>query len=249
MSNEILEHIKENLNECGKLTCKDAFKVSAKTKTPIEDIGRVAHENDIRIVACELGQFGKLDKTETSQLAKERLEKIVDEKRRVTCKDARNLASGIGISKIRGTLHKEKIEVINCELGCFSEKKRPRIRIRTKTWIENHEGQLLFGKGKTEILEAIAEKKSITAASEIVGMNYKKAWSHVQVLQKHLDDILVYTQKGAGDQGGSFLTEVGFEYIKKYKQLQSDIENYANDRFRELFLKPKNKNQGEKDVH
>lgn len=243
MSNEILKLMKENIDEYGKLSCKDAFKISAKTKTPIKKIGKIAHQNEIRISSCELGQFGKLDKSQTSDEAKKRLEGLIDDKRRVACKSAREAASGIGLDKIRGTLAKEKIEVINCELGCFSEKKRPRMYVKTKTWIENHEGQLLFGKGKTEILEAISEEKSIAAAAEEIGMNYKKAWSHVQILQKHLDDVLIYTQKGGGEQGGSFLTDAAYEYMAKYRQLQNDIENYANERFRELFLKPRNKKE------
>jgi molybdate transport repressor ModE-like protein len=111
------------------------------------------------------------------------------------------------------------------------------MKIKTKTWIENSEGQLLFGKGKTEILEAIKQEKSISAAAGKVGMNYKKAWSHVQILQKYLDKTLVCTHKGGGEQGGSFLKTDAEEYIEKYKLLQNDIEEFANKRFRELFLK------------
>ncbi|MFV0480782.1 MAG: winged helix-turn-helix domain-containing protein [Campylobacteraceae bacterium] len=247
MSNKIVELMRENVDENGKLSCKDAFKISAKTKTSIIEIGKIAHKNEIRITDCDLGQFGKLDKSESSEEAKKRLEAKKDEKGRVTCKDARACAAGIGLSKIRGTLKMEKIEVVKCELGCFDEKKRPRMRVKTKTWIENYEGQLLFGKGKTEILEAISREKSIAAAAEEVGMNYKKAWSHVQILQKYLDDVLVYTQKGGGEQGGSFLTDAAYEYIAKYKQLQDDIENYANERFRELFLKPRGKKEKDKE--
>lgn len=239
MSKEILQSIQEHQDENGKLSCKDAFKISAKLKVPIEEVGRLSHENEIRIVDCELGQFGKLDKSESSEELRDRLFDVVDDKNRVPCKIARSLSAGVGLKKMRGTLKKEGIDVINCELGCFTEKKRPRIHIRTKTWIENHEGQLLFGKGKTEILEAIEREKSISAAAKKVGMNYKKAWSHVQILQNHLDDKLVYTQKGAGEQGGSFLTDKGAEYIQKYRELQSEIEEFANKRFRELFLKPK----------
>jgi molybdate transport repressor ModE-like protein len=124
-----------------------------------------------------------------------------------------------------------------CDLGFFSDKKGTRLYIKTKTWMENQNQDLLFGKGKTEILEYIHEYGSIAKAAEKLDMSYKKAWSHIQILQKNLDDVLVETQKGAGEQGGTTLTPMAHEYISKYKQLQSEIEAFANERFRELFLK------------
>ena len=68
-------------------------------------------------------------------------------------------------------------------------------------------------------------------------MNYKKAWSHIKLLQKNLDDVLVESYKGGGKQGGSRLTPKANDYIKKYKQLQKEVEEFANERFKELFLK------------
>jgi len=238
------EFIKEYLNEQGKLDCKDAYKISAKSKTPIGDIGATAKEMGVRISACELGQFGKLRGTgEYSDEAKDRLVPFLDDKNRVTCKEARGQAGGLGLKKIRGTLQKKKIDVIYCELGCFTEKKRSRLYLKTKSWIENQDGELLFGKGKTEVLELIEQEGSIAKAAEKLGMNYKKAWTHVKILQKNLDDVLVESKKGGGDQGGSRLTPKADEFINGYKQLQKDIEEFANERFKELFLKPRNRRE------
>lgn len=236
--------IKEYLNDEGKLDCKDAFKISAKTKTPIKEVGDTAKQMDIRISGCELGQFGNLKGTgEYSSEAENRLKPLADAQNRVTCKDARAQAAGIGLKAIRGTLRENKMDVTYCELGCFQEKKRSRLCLKTKTWIENAEGELLFGKGKTEVLEFIESEGSIAKAAEKIGMNYKKAWTHVKILQKNLDDVLVESQKGGGEQGGSTLTPRATEFINSYKQLQHDIEAYANERFKELFLKPRNKKE------
>lgn len=238
------ESINEYLNEEGKLDCKDAFKISAKTKTPIGEVGQMAKDIGIRIAGCELGQFGNLKGTgEYSELAENKLKPFLDEQNRVTCKDARAQAGGIGLKKIRGTLKEKNIDVTYCELGCFKEKKRSRLYLKTKTWIENENGDLLFGKGKTEVLELIEQEGSISKAAEKLGMNYKKAWTHVKILQKNLDDVLVESQKGGGEQGGSKLTPRADEFINSYKQLQKEIEAYANERFKELFLKPRNKKE------
>ncbi|MFH0782925.1 MAG: LysR family transcriptional regulator [Pseudomonadota bacterium] len=108
--------------------------------------------------------------------------------------------------------------------------------VKTKTWIENAEHELLFGKGKTEILELIEQEGSIARAAEKLQMSYKKAWTHIKILQKNIADELVIPQKGGSGKGGTTLTPKALELIKNYSQLQKDIEAFANRRFLELFF-------------
>lgn len=112
---------------------------------------------------------------------------------------------------------------------------KKRLNIRTKTWIENDQKELLFGKGKTEILELIEEEGSIARAAEKLGMNYKKAWTHIKILQQNIDDELVVLRKGGGGKGGTKLTPRAHRLIAAYRQLQEEIEAFANKRFEELF--------------
>lgn len=237
------ELIQRYLNEQGKLNCSDAFKIAAKLKCTSLEVGERAKALQIRIDGCELGQFGKLEGGVFDNEALSRLTPLLDSKNRVTCKEARAQAAGIGLKKIRGTLKEKNIDVTYCELGCFKEKKRPRLYVKTKTWIENAEGELLFGKGKTEILELIESEGSISKASEKIGMNYKKAWTHIKILQKNINDTMVETRQGGGEDAGTTLTPIASEFINNYRQLQADIESYANERFKELFLKPRNKKE------
>jgi len=235
MGGEIEKLIEKYKNEEGKLTCANAFKIAHKLKTEPKIIGKVADDMGVRITDCDLGQFGKKDFTDNyeKEIVQE-LEKLADEKRRVFCKDARELAKKYNLKKIRSAIKDNDFEVIYCELGVFREKKRPRAFIRTKIWIENHNGELLFGKGKTEILELIQKEGSIAKAAEKMGLNYKKALKHIQILQKNLDDKLVIVQKGAN--GGTELTPKAIEYINVFKQLREEIEQFANKRFKELYL-------------
>lgn len=107
--------------------------------------------------------------------------------------------------------------------------------IRTKIWIENDQQELLFGKGKTELLEYIEEEGSIARAAERLSMNYKKAWTHIKILQKQFADELVIPKKGGGGKGGTTLTPLARELVQQYRLLQRDIEAYADRRFSELF--------------
>ncbi len=233
------EAIKNSLNEEGKLTCANAYKISAKTKTPVKEVGQKAKDMNIRITDCGLGQFGKLKKGHYSQVVYDRLKPHLNEENKITCKMARSAAAGVGLKNVRGTLEDKNIDVTYCELGCFKEKKRTRFHVKTKTWLENQKKELLFGKGKTEILLEIQRTGSIAKAAENIGMNYKKAWSHIKLLQSNLDDILVESHKGGGDTGGTELTPKATEYIQRYQQLQKEIEEFANKRFKELFLQPR----------
>lgn len=111
------------------------------------------------------------------------------------------------------------------------------LSIKTKVWIENDENNLHFGKGKTEILERIEQDGSIARAAENMGMSYKKAWSHIKVLQENVEDVLVISRKGRGADSGTVLTPRAREIVRNYRKLQEDVEAYANQRFQELFDK------------
>jgi len=108
--------------------------------------------------------------------------------------------------------------------------------VRTKTWIENDQQELIFGKGKTEILELIEREGSIARAAEKMGLSYRKAWSHIKILQNQIDEDLVISIRGGGGSGGSQLTPKALELMAKYRMLQDDIEKFANQRFVELFV-------------
>lgn len=107
--------------------------------------------------------------------------------------------------------------------------------VKVKTWIEDDNEHLIFGNGKTQILELIDETGSIMEASKRVGMNYKKAWEHIKILQKYIEDDLVIVSKGK-NVGGTVLTPKAKEIISNYKLLQEEIKQFSNKRFKELFL-------------
>ncbi len=54
----------------------------------------------------------------------------------------------------------------------MDQNKAIHLYVRTKTWIENDLHDLLFGKGKTEILELIEQEGSIAKAAEEKGIQW-----------------------------------------------------------------------------
>ena len=107
--------------------------------------------------------------------------------------------------------------------------------LKTKTWIETSQGEMLFGKGKIELLEFIEKSGSILQAAKLMGINYKKAWMHLQSLQQDTKEELVITKQGRSKDSGTKLTPKAHSLMRNYKILCKDLESFANKRFEELF--------------
>ncbi len=111
------------------------------------------------------------------------------------------------------------------------------MQAKVKVWIEDDADNLIFGGGKTQILEFIEQTGSISEAAKKVGMNYKKAWTHIKILQEFVEDELVIASKGGKGQGGTVLTPKAKEIIETYKILEKDVKEYTQKRYEELFIK------------
>jgi molybdate transport repressor ModE-like protein len=232
MSDMLDEEIEKYRGDDGKLTCANAFKVASKLKLTPQEVGERANERNVSISACDLGQFGTQPLGPFREEVFSELDALSDEKKKVFCSEARASAQKSNLKTVRTAIVKGDLDVKYCELGCFTEKQGIKLYLKTKTWMENQYGDLLFGKGKTEILEAIEAVSSVRKTAEHLAMPYEKVCSHIEILQKNLDDPLVETDENENVT----LTASAHEYMEKYRQLQREIEDFANERFSTLFL-------------
>ena len=115
------------------------------------------------------------------------------------------------------------------------------MKIKTKIWFEDDNHNLIFGCGKTQILEFIDQNGSISKASKLVNMNYKKAWLHIKLLQNTIQDDIVIVKKGRSN-GGTKLTPYAKKLVKKFRLLENDIKNYSQKRFNDIFINDNNIN-------
>lgn len=80
-----------------------------------------------------------------------------------------------------------------------------------------------IGPGKADLLQAIDETASLTAAAKRFGMSYKRSWTLVQELNRDFAEPLVETEKGgAGGGGGARLTKLGHYVLKRYRRMEGD---------------------------
>lgn len=95
-------------------------------------------------------------------------------------------------------------------------KPNPRFRFRLLL------GQsIAVGPGKADLLAAIAETGSISAAGRSMGMSYKKAWHLVDTMNKCFKTPLIETSKGGTAYGGATLTPLGQEALSRYRAIEA----------------------------
>jgi molybdate transport system regulatory protein len=83
--------------------------------------------------------------------------------------------------------------------------------------------EIAFGPGKADLLDAIHETGSISAAGKKLGMSYRRAWLLVDAMNRCFKEPLVSAAKGGANGGGTLLTSTGKKVLESYRQLQSEI--------------------------
>lgn len=90
-----------------------------------------------------------------------------------------------------------------------------------------HGEEIAFGPGKAELLLAIADTSSISAAAKKMGMSYRRAWLLVDTMNRCFKSPLVSSTAGGAQGGGAVLTEKGLAVLQQYRQLQKALEKLA----------------------
>ncbi|MBN9348067.1 MAG: winged helix-turn-helix domain-containing protein [Devosia sp.] len=80
--------------------------------------------------------------------------------------------------------------------------------------------QFYLGPGRADLLELIASTGSIAAASQKMGMSYKRAWEIVRALNTGFGSALVSSSRGGKTKGGAVLTNHGQMVLASYRSMQ-----------------------------
>jgi molybdate transport system regulatory protein len=93
--------------------------------------------------------------------------------------------------------------------------------------IDLAEGRI--GPGKIKLLEAISDCGSIRAASQAMGMSYRRAWNLVTEINGLCASPAVAQKTGGKNGGGTTLTPVGLSLVASYREIECQVENAAHD--------------------
>ena len=79
---------------------------------------------------------------------------------------------------------------------------------------------IAMGPGKADLLEAIRETGSISAAGRRMGISYRRAWSLVDAMNQCFRQPLVEGSAGGARGGGAKVTPTGEEVLRIFRAIQ-----------------------------
>ena len=86
---------------------------------------------------------------------------------------------------------------------------------------------IAIGPGKVDLLEAIGETGSITSAAKRLGMSYRRAWLLIDTMNRCFKNPIVEAEAGGRSGGGTRLTPIGRDVIKRYRAVEHKAERAA----------------------
>lgn len=84
---------------------------------------------------------------------------------------------------------------------------------------------LQLGPGKADVLQAIHELGSISAAGRQLGMSYRRTWQLVSAMNTFFREPLVCTSAGGSSGGGAHLSALGEQVLGSYRRMLAACEN------------------------
>jgi molybdate transport system regulatory protein len=101
--------------------------------------------------------------------------------------------------------------------------------IRSKIWIEDREGNIVFGLGRYRILDMIHRLGSMHAAAKQLQMSYRAVWMRIRTSEERIGKPLV-----AREGKGSWLTPFAKNLMKQFKRLHAIVEAESDDVYNSL---------------
>lgn len=86
---------------------------------------------------------------------------------------------------------------------------------------------IAIGPGKIDLLRAVGETRSISAAARLLGIPYKRAWLLIDSLNEGFCRPVVETATGGKGGGGASLTTLGQELVTAYDALEKRLNAEA----------------------
>jgi len=110
--------------------------------------------------------------------------------------------------------------------------KEPAFFMRSKIWIEDRNGNVVFGLGRYRILEAVNRLGSLRAASKELKMSYRGVWCKIKASEEQIGKPLLIRRKK-----GSTITPLAETLMKQFRRIQIIVESESNEVYQELMQK------------
>ncbi len=108
------------------------------------------------------------------------------------------------------------------------------IRFNYKIWLSTNDGINLLGDGKWKILKAIEEHGSLKAATDSLGITYRRTWGDLKKIEKQLGFQLLEKSRGGKDGGKTYLTAQGKLLVNAFDEFHEKIDLVMDDAFEDF---------------
>jgi molybdate transport system regulatory protein len=112
------------------------------------------------------------------------------------------------------------------------------LTVKSKIWIEDEHGKVVFGTGRLQILNAVEKHGSILSAAKELGMSYRAVWGKIKATEQRLGQPLLMKRAGGAHGGGSELTVFGRALVEHFRRLEDMTKTTADALFRGVFVEP-----------
>ena len=106
-----------------------------------------------------------------------------------------------------------------------------KLKLKSSQWIVDEHDNAIIGKGRMEILDNIEKTGSINQTAKMMKMSYKAVWSKIKATEKHLNAVIVHTDR----REGSRLSKEGKELLEKYRLLKKECLSADDSIFSAIF--------------
>ena len=101
--------------------------------------------------------------------------------------------------------------------------------MRSKIWIEDQNGKVVFSLGRYRMLDAVQRLGSLQAAANELKMSYRAVWGRITATEKRIGKPLLIK-----DSQGSRLTPLAETLIKQFRRMREITESEADEVFDNL---------------
>jgi molybdate transport system regulatory protein len=106
-----------------------------------------------------------------------------------------------------------------------------KLKLKSSQWIVDEHDNAIIGKGRMEILDNIEKTGSINQTAKMMKMSYKAVWSKIKTTEKHLNTVIVHTDR----KEGSRLSKEGKELLEKFRLLKKECLSADDNIFTDIF--------------
>ena len=84
------------------------------------------------------------------------------------------------------------------------------------------------------MLKTIEKEGSLTAATEVMNMSYRKTWNNLKKIEKRLGFQILEKNRGGKDGGHTTLTKEGKKLVKTFDKFHTEFDEKINTAFQKF---------------